>query len=74
MVDKPIPRAVLTLAYGFQVSPSNCALKLCEVASGETWNLTEPVLWGHAPSFDPEGNYLYLVYAFYGYLPAPLPA
>lgn len=49
------------LAYGFQATPSTCGLKLCEVASGETWNLTEPVLWDHAPSFDPEGNYLYFV-------------
>ncbi len=49
------------LAYGFQATPSTCGLKLCEVESGETWKLTEPVLWDHAPSFDPKGNYLYFI-------------
>jgi len=49
------------LAYGLRASPHTCGLKLCEVASGETWPLTEPVLWDEAPSFDPAGRYLLFI-------------
>jgi tricorn protease len=49
------------LAYGFQKSHRTSVIKLCPVASGETFDVTEPVFRDEAPHFDPEGRYLYFL-------------
>ncbi|MBV9614235.1 MAG: PDZ domain-containing protein [Ktedonobacteraceae bacterium] len=49
------------LAYGFALSSRKSAIKLCEVESGETHQVTEPVLQDFDPAFDPEGKYLYFL-------------
>ncbi len=49
------------LAYGFALSSRKTAIKLCEVESGETHQVTEPVLQDFGPAFDPEGKYLYFL-------------
>ncbi|MGI9048684.1 MAG: S41 family peptidase, partial [Rubrobacteraceae bacterium] len=49
------------LAYGFQTSRHTSVIKLCDVDSGETHNVTEPVFWDEEPSFDPDGKYLYFL-------------
>jgi tricorn protease len=49
------------LAYSFANTGQTSAIKLCHVESGETTFATKPVLRDVAPSFDPEGNYLYFL-------------
>ncbi len=49
------------LAYGFRSTSQKTAIKLCNVESGETYFVTEPVLRDVAPAFDPEGRYLYFL-------------
>ena len=49
------------LAYGFAISSQRMAIKLCEVESGETHQVTEPVLEDFGPAFDPEGKFLYFL-------------
>lgn len=49
------------LAYGFAISPRQSAIKLCNLASGETHQVTTPILWDVSPAFDPEGKYLYFL-------------
>jgi tricorn protease len=49
------------LAYGFPLPTRKTAIKLCNLESGETHQVTEPVLWDTSPSFDPEGKYLYFL-------------
>lgn len=49
------------LAYGFAFSARKTAIKLCEIESGETYQVTEPILHDFGPSFDPEGKYLYFL-------------
>ena len=49
------------LAYGFSFSNQQSAIKLCNLESGETHFVTEPVLADVSPSFDPEGKYLYFL-------------
>jgi tricorn protease len=49
------------LAYGFRSTLQKTAIKLCNVESGETHFVTEPVLSDVAPAFDPEGKYLYFL-------------
>src|SRR5712692_6684779 len=49
------------LAYGFAISNQRTAIKLCNLETGETHFATEPVLDDVAPSFDPEGKYLYFL-------------
>jgi tricorn protease len=49
------------LAYGFAFSNQKSAIKLCNLESGETHFVTEPVLADVSPSFDPEGKYLYFL-------------
>jgi tricorn protease len=51
------------LAYGFPATRLTTAIKLCEVESGATHTLTRPVLHDVRPSFDPEGRYLYFLWA-----------
>ena len=49
------------LAYGFQTGRHTSIVKLCEIASGETHDVTEPAFWDEEPSFDPDGEYLYFL-------------
>jgi tricorn protease len=49
------------LAYGFAISLQKSAIKLCDLQTGETHQITEPVLQDINPSFDPEGKYLYFL-------------
>ncbi|GAC1373786.1 MAG: S41 family peptidase [Ktedonobacteraceae bacterium] len=49
------------LAYGFAVSPRQSAIKLCNIGSGETHQVTTPILHDVSPAFDPEGKYLYFL-------------
>jgi len=49
------------LAYGFQTTAQKTAIKLCNLESGQTHFVTEPVLRDVSPAFDPEGKYLYFL-------------
>ncbi|GAC1630528.1 MAG: S41 family peptidase [Ktedonobacteraceae bacterium] len=49
------------LAYGFPISSQKTAIKLCDLESGATYQITEPILEDSKPSFDPEGKYLYFL-------------
>jgi tricorn protease len=49
------------LAYAFRISPQRTAIKLCRIATGETYQITEPVLNDVEPAFDPAGRYLYFI-------------
>ena len=49
------------LAYGFPSGQQTCVIKLCRVETGETWEVTRPVLHDVAPAFDPDGRYLYFL-------------
>ncbi len=49
------------LAYGFPISTLKTAIKLCNLESGETHVVTDPVLHDVRPAFDPEGKYLYFL-------------
>ncbi|GHO44996.1 S41 family peptidase [Ktedonospora formicarum] len=49
------------LAYGFAISGQKTAIKLCEVESGETHQVTNPILEDSRPAFDPEGKFLYFI-------------
>ena len=49
------------LAYGFSFNAQKSAIKLCNLASGETTFITEPVLRDWGPAFDPDGKYLYFI-------------
>jgi tricorn protease len=49
------------LAYGFANTAQTSAIKLAQVESGETTQITNPVLRDRSPAFDPEGKYLYFI-------------
>lgn len=50
------------VAYGFRTSHHTCAIKLCQVETGETHFVTPPNnLNDFGPSFDPGGKYLYFI-------------
>ncbi|WP_405149547.1 PDZ domain-containing protein [Sphaerisporangium sp. NBC_01403] len=49
------------LAYTFPDTAQTTAIKLLEVATGETHLVTRPVLRDSRPAFDPEGRYLYFI-------------
>ncbi|MEV7968605.1 PDZ domain-containing protein [Sphaerisporangium sp. NPDC088356] len=49
------------LAYTFPDTAQTTAIKLCRVATGETYLATRPVLRDSRPAFDPEGRYLYFI-------------
>jgi tricorn protease len=49
------------LAYGFPLTAQKTAIKLCNLESGETSFVTEPVIHDVSPAFDPEGKYLYFL-------------
>ena len=49
------------LAYGFTMVGRKTAIKLCNVESGETHVVTNPIQKDINPAFDPEGKYLYFL-------------
>jgi tricorn protease len=49
------------LAYAFHNTQQTSIIRLCRVESGETTDVTRPVLRDVAPAFDPEGKYLYFL-------------
>ncbi|GLV59096.1 tricorn protease [Dictyobacter sp. S3.2.2.5] len=49
------------IAYGFAISSNKSAIKLCKIETGETHQVTEPILGDTDPAFDPEGKYLYFL-------------
>ncbi len=51
------------VAYAFAVNPQQTAIKLCQVATGATYQVTDPVRRDSGPAFDPAGRYLYFISA-----------
>jgi tricorn protease len=51
------------VAYGFSITAYQTAIKLWDRTTGETHQITEPVLTDAYPAFDPEGKYLYFLSA-----------
>ncbi|HLZ07748.1 MAG TPA: PDZ domain-containing protein, partial [Chloroflexota bacterium] len=49
------------LAYGFPTTAQTTAIKLCRIESGETTEITAPILTDSMPAFDPDGKYLYFI-------------
>ena len=49
------------LAYSLSISLHVSVLKLWKAASGETFQVTDPVLGDVNPHFDPDGKYLYFL-------------
>ncbi len=49
------------LAYSFAHTAQKRAIKLCDMETGATHFVTEPVLQDTHPAFDPEGKYLYFL-------------
>ena len=49
------------VAYGFAITTHKVAIKLCNIESGETHQITNPILQDTSPSFDPDGKYLYFL-------------
>ena len=49
------------VAYGFAITSHKVAIKLCNIKSGETHQITNPILQDTSPSFDPDGKYLYFL-------------
>lgn len=49
------------IAYSVSISLQRMALKLWNVSTGESTLLTDPVLRDVAPSFDPQGKYLFFL-------------
>ncbi len=49
------------LAYGFSHSAYTSSIKLWDRTTGETHQITEPILHDAEPAFDPEGKYLYFL-------------
>lgn len=51
------------VAYAFGINAQQSAIKLCQVETGEVWQITNPVLRDMRPAFDPSGRYLYFLSA-----------
>jgi tricorn protease len=49
------------VAYGFPNSGQTTAIKLSEVETGQSTQITRPTLRDSRPAFDPEGKYLYFI-------------
>jgi tricorn protease len=49
------------VAYSVSVSLQRTCLKLWKAATGEIFDLTDPVLHDVSPAFDPDGKYLYFL-------------
>ncbi|MCI0526305.1 MAG: PDZ domain-containing protein, partial [Nitrospira sp.] len=51
------------VAYGYFATNYTSCIKLCKIATGETFRITQPDFVDMAPAFDPEGKYLYFISA-----------
>jgi tricorn protease len=51
------------IAYAFAINPRQTAIKLYNTESGESRQVTDPVLHDTRPAFDPGGKYLYFLSA-----------
>ena len=49
------------IAYGFPSTETTSSIKLCNVENGEITYITQPEFTDYAPSWDPEGKYLYFL-------------
>lgn len=49
------------IAYGFSTTERTCSIKLCCAETGETHLVTRPEFTDVAPSWDPEGKFLYFL-------------
>lgn len=49
------------IAYSYWNTRQTSIIKLCLVETGETWEVTRPVLRDSSPAFDPDGKYLYFL-------------
>ncbi|HET7152330.1 MAG TPA: peptidase, partial [Candidatus Kapabacteria bacterium] len=49
------------VAYGFPETAVTTCIKICNVTTGKSHKVTNPILMDVAPSFDPEGKYLYFI-------------
>jgi tricorn protease len=49
------------LAYDFRNTSQTMCIKICRLSDRATFEASRPVLLDYAPSFDPDGNYLYFV-------------
>src|SRR5690348_5461834 len=51
------------LAYALAVNPHQTAIKVADLTTGQTRQVTDPVLHDMQPAFDPKGRYLYFISA-----------
>ncbi|RMG17542.1 MAG: peptidase, partial [Deltaproteobacteria bacterium] len=49
------------LAYAIAIARHLSIIRIAEVDSGKTHDVTRPVLWDSAPAWDPKGHYLYFL-------------
>ncbi len=49
------------VAYGSAIAPHQMAIKIARVATGETYQVTDPVTIDYRPAFDPRGRYLHFL-------------
>jgi tricorn protease len=49
------------IAFSQSEAPNRQHLRIADVASGESWRVTEPLFSDFGPSFDPEGRFLYFL-------------
>lgn len=49
------------VAYGFSATQYTACIKLCQVASGDTYAITSSRFRDFAPTFDPEGKFIYFL-------------
>ncbi|HEY7022058.1 MAG TPA: PDZ domain-containing protein [Ktedonobacterales bacterium] len=49
------------VAYSYFVNAQQSIIRLCELASGKTYDASEPMLFDLYPAFDPAGRYLYFI-------------
>lgn len=49
------------IAYGLPVSHKVCVIKVTHLKDGKIYQVTSPNFWDFAPSFDPDGKYLYFL-------------
>jgi len=49
------------IAYCWESNPDSSIIRIVEVSSGEVHDVTSPLRVDRAPSFDPEGKYLYFL-------------
>jgi len=49
------------IAYGLPISHKVCVIKVTHLKDGKIYQVTSPNFWDFAPSFDPDGKYLYFL-------------